>query len=69
MKRRCVTAAYSRSFTQVLPVNPVNHIDRFTPQERRQQHPKKNRDSFAAIFEALRKPQNPGNPSGFDAFA
>lgn len=66
-----IVAIYVESLSLVLPVDPVNRIDRLTPQGRRQERPKQNQQShsFASILDAMMHIEDPDNEHGFDAFA
>lgn len=69
VSRRMIVATYERAFTLVLPVNPVNRIDRLAPQSRRQQRSKQNPNSFAAMLDAMLQVENTEDAHEFDALA
>ena len=64
-----IVAIYERAFTLVLPVNPVNRIDRLTPQGKRQQRSRQNPNSFAAMLDAMLQAEDPEDAHEFDALA
>lgn len=64
-----IVAIYEKAFTLVLPVNPVNRIDRFTPKGKKQQNSKQNPSSFAAMLDAMLQVEDPEDAHEFDALA
>ncbi len=64
-----IVAIYEKAFTLVLPVNPVNRIDRLTPQGNKQQRSKQNPSSFAAMLDAMLQAEDTEDAHEFDALA
>ena len=65
-----IVAIYLENLSIVLPVNPVNRIERLTPQDRRQDRHGSNRNqSFAALLDAMRNVEDPEDLCVFDSLA
>lgn len=64
-----IVAICANEFTIVLPVHPVNRIDRSTPEGKKQQRPKHNPYSFAAILNTAMAADDPDDAHAFDALA
>lgn len=64
-----IVAIYTNAFSIVLPVNPVNRIDRLTPEGRKQERSKQKTCSFATILSKAMSQEDPDDEHSFDAFA
>ena len=66
-----IVAIYVEALSHVLPVDPVNRIDRLTPQGRRQErsNQKHSTPTFAAILDAMVHIEDPDDEHSFDARA
>lgn len=64
-----IVAIYANEFTIVLPVHPVNRIDRSAPEGRKQQRAKHSPYSFAAILDTAMAAEDPDDAHTFDALA
>lgn len=64
-----IVAIYANEFTIVLPVHPVNRIDRSAPEGRKQQRGKHSPHSFAAILDTAMAAEDPDDAHAFDMLA
>ena len=64
-----IVAIYTNEFLIVLPVHPVDRIDRSAPEGKKQQRQKHSPYSFAAILDTAMAAENPDDAHAFDAVA
>lgn len=64
-----IVAIYANAFSIVLPVNPVNQINRLTPEGRKQNRSKQTPYSFATLLSNAMAAKDPEDERSFDALA
>ncbi len=63
-----IVAAYVNRISSLLPVDPVNRIERLTPQGRQSRRSRQEEYSFASMFAMMMKPHGEES-KGFDSRA
>lgn len=64
-----IVAIYLEGMALILPVHPVDRIERLTPQGKRQERSKQEKHSFAAMLNAMMQAEDPEDAPSFDALA